>query len=666
MNERSPFGHPSTVAAVVLLGSALLAAHGLLLRLPLGLWPTIFLHPDLDDINQLLAIYSFLPRLVISLLCGAALSLAGVIFQQVMRNPIAEPTTLGASAGASLALTLTFAFAPDLLTYGREWIALTGASLATVAVFALASGRSLAPLTLVLVGLIVDLYCGAVTAGIQLFENPYMTSVYLWGAGSLVQQDWTSVFYLLPRLAIAIAIAAMIVRPLTILGIEDEGARSLGLSLWSARLIALIVAVALSAFVVSAAGIIGFIGFAAPALARLAGARRLGQQLLWAPLLGAGLVCMTDQVVQLTGDGQDLLPTGTATALLGAPLLLWMLPRLRGAGELHADNAAGAARRSIPPRVSLLVAVLALALGMIFSLHLGKDGHGWQWATWQQLEPILRWRMPRMLGALAAGAMLAVAGTLLQRMTANPMASPEILGISAGASLGMVLLVMVCSDYTRPMQLSACAGGALLVLVANLLIGRRASYAPTLTLLAGIATGALVSTLVAVFMASGDPHVAALRNWMAGATDLISWPQALYACVTAAILLAICIFTGRWLAILPLGSEVPQAIGVNLRTTRLVVLLLVSLLTAGAVLTIGPLGFIGLMAPHIARKAGIERPLPHLAGSAIAGALIMVVADWLGRTLMFPYQIPAGLVATLIGGPYLMVLLRKSAGSTGH
>ncbi len=660
MAEAPGHRHPAWFVGIVSLLALAATVHGLVANLPAALWPKVFCDPDLDDTRQLLAVYSFLPRVATALLCGAALSLAGVIFQQVMRNPLAEPTTLGVSAGASLTLALALAFAPDLLAFGREWIALAGAFLATLAVFGLAWGSGLAPLALILSGMIVGLYCGAISAGVALFMNPYMQSFYLWGAGSLAQQDWTVVFYLLPRLAVAAILIVLMARPLTILSLEEEGARSVGLSLFGVRLVALAIAVSLSAFVVSAVGIIGFLGLAAPALVRLAGARRFTQQIIWAPLLGAGLLCLADQIVQsISYHGRELVPTGVATSLLGAPLLLWMLPRMRGVGGPPPAQQGGASRRAVHPQLLALGAMLLLTAGFFVSLHLGRNGHGWHWSSWHELQPILRWRAPRMLGALAAGSMLAVAGALMQRVTGNPMASPEIVGIGGGATLGMTLLVMLTADFDRAMQLAACATGAFGVLVLILLAGRKGSYAPTRTLLTGIALGALSSVLTVVFAASGNPRVTALKSWLAGSTDLIAWPEAFFACTAALLLLAAAPLLRRWLEILPLGIEVPRALGVGLGRSRLAVLLLVALLTAGAVLTVGPLGFVGLIGPHLARMMGLQRPLPDLVGSAALGALIMVAADWLGRTVMFPYQVPTGLVATLIGGPYLMVLLRR-------
>jgi iron complex transport system permease protein len=652
--------HPAWLVGAAALVAAALAARGLDAQLPAALWGRVLLHPDLDDAQQLLVAYSFLPRVAVSLLSGAALALAGTIFQQVMRNPLAEPTTLGVSAGASVTLTLALAFAPGLLAYGREWIAFIGAAGAILAVFGLAWTRALAPFALVLAGMIVGLYCGAAAAAVQLFENPYMESFYLWGVGSLSQQDWSVVLYLLPRLILAMSVTAAMLRPLTLLGLEDDGARSMGISLFAVRLIGLAVAVALSAFVVAAVGVIGFIGLAGPALVRLAGARRFASQLLWSPLLGAGLLCLTDQLVQwVSAGGEELVPTGAATALLGIPLLLWMLPRLQASAEPLSATRHAFIRRSRRPWGTVLIGLAVLSALAVVSLHLGQDGHGWRWSEGAHLESLMRWRAPRLFGAMAAGAMLATAGALMQRMTGNPMAAPEILGISSGAALGLILLVMFSSGESRLLQLGACTLGAFGTFALILLLGRRAVYAPDRILLAGIAIGAVANVLLLIFMASGSDRISALQTWMAGATDLVTPQEALFASIAAALLLALALLVQRWLDLLQLGAETPCALGVDLGQARLVILLLTALLTAGATLTVGPLGFVGLMGPHLARLSGLQRPLAHLAGSAALGALIMVAADWLGRTVLFPYQVPAGLIATLIGGPYLMALLRR-------
>lgn len=117
----------------------------------------------------------------------------------------------------------------------------------------------------------------------------------------------------------------------------------------------------------------------------------------------------------------------------------------------------------------------------------------------------------------------------------------------------------------------------------------------------------------------------------------------------------------RWLTILPLGGEAARAVGIALTPSRVALLLLAAGLTAAATLTIGPLSFVGLMAPHIARMMGFRRTMPQMVMAGLIGGLLLVFADWCGRMMMFPYQIPAGLLSTFIGAPYFIYLLRKQS-----
>ncbi|MDX8508344.1 Fe(3+)-hydroxamate ABC transporter permease FhuB [Mesorhizobium captivum] len=628
-------------------------------QLPSALWFDAALVPDIDDMRQVLVHYAFLPRLIVSLLCGAALGLAGTVLQQVLRNPLASPETVGVSAGAYLALALATLFAPSLLAFGREWVALAGAFAALAAVLALSWHKGLSPLSVVLAGLVVSLYAGATGAALVVLNHEWLAGLFIWGAGSLGQQDWVTTFWLLPRLGIAALAIGLMTRPLTLLGLEDEGARSLGVPLGVYRFAGLGMAVALIAFVVAAVGAIGFVGLAAAAFARIGGARRFGQRLVVAPLIGAALLWAADQGVQLaTGPRGDLLPTGAITALLGAPLLLWLLPRLSLGAELPVLAAERLPRLRRP---GMLLAVLGLAMlvVLVLALSCGPAPEGWSFAVGDQLQPLLSWRWPRVLAALSAGVMLALAGLMMQRLSGNPMASPEVLGISAGAALGMVIAMFAVSDPGRPVQTAAAAGGAFASLLVVLAISRRAAYAPERLLLAGIALTALFDALILVLTATGDPRAMLLINWLTGSTYGVDQGSAVLTASIALCLLLMAPLFIRWLDMLPLGVPALRSLGVDVASTRLLVLLMVAVLTAASTLIVGPLTFIGLMAPHLARRLGLARALPQVVGAILAGALIMVLADWIGRALIFPRQVPAGLVVTLIGGPVVMWLLRR-------
>lgn len=612
------------------------------------------------DVERMLLLYASLPRLVTSLLCGAALAASGCILQQVMRNPLAAPETLGISAGANLALALAGVYAPQLLGIGRDLVALAGSAVAVALVFGLVRRQDFAPVPLVLAGLIVGLYCGALSAILVLMNEGYLVSLFIWGGGSLSLQDWSVPSSLALRLAVLAPLAVLLVRPLALLDIDDDGARALGLPVGVLRMIAVAVAVTIAALVVSAVGVIGFIGLVAPTLARLSGARSFRSRLLFSTLIGAGLLWLTDGAVQAVSDASgDFLPTGAVTALFGSPLLLWLLPRLRFGAQ---PRGAGHRPSGLPFTPGKILAGLAilLLLMLVVALFLGRGpAGGWTWlgfADWSAVSP---WRLPRTVAAFAAAAMLAAAGTLMQRMTGNEMASPELLGIGAGATLGVALSLFVFTGLGLLGQTAAAFAGAIAVFVGILAFGRRSGFTPERVLLAGVALSALADAVVGALSASGDPRALLLLAWMGGSTYTVDAARAAQTLALSAVLIAAAALTVRWLELLPLGETHAKALGLPLGRSRLVLLVISAALTAIATPIVGPFSFVGLMGPHLARALGLRRPLAILAGAALAGGTLMVAADFAARMVMFPWQVPTGLTAALIGAPFLLWLLQR-------
>lgn len=611
------------------------------------------------DVGRMVLLYATLPRLAMALLCGAGLAAAGAILQQVLLNPLASPTTLGVDAGARLALALATIFTPSLLGFGRDAVALLGSAVSTLLVFALVR-RAFSPISIVLAGLVVSLYCGALSAMLILVKDRYLASLFIWGSGSLSQQSWQPSIALAWRLAIIAIPLALLVRPLALLDLGDESARSLGLSLERLRFLAIAIAVALSAFVTSAVGVIGFIGLVAPIIAQLSGARRFGERLLWSSLMGALLLLLTDATLQnLAGFSSEFLPTGAVTALLASPLVLILLPRLKTAIRPPTALRLGHGF-TISPRPAAAIAFAILALLVTLAIFLGRSPSG----AWQFLPPngwtyIFTWRLPRMAAAAAAGALLGTAGLILQRMTNNEMASPEVLGVSAGAIFAVAVSLFAFGSAGTVQEGIAAIIGGLIVLALILLLGRRSGFAPERILLAGIALSALIDAIVGVLSAAGDPRAVLLLGWMSGSTNGTTTNAALEAGFGAAVLVAVSLLFFRWLAILPLGGPQAQALGVPLGRSRFLLLLLAAVMTAAATPIIGPLTFVGLMAPHMVLVAGIRRVLPALVSTAVAGASVMIAADWLARTIAFPLQLPTGLVAAMVGAPFLMALLSR-------
>ncbi|MGP2949095.1 Fe(3+)-hydroxamate ABC transporter permease FhuB [Serratia nevei] len=651
---------PLTLILLLLAAAGGLTIYNLAQQLPPAQWVRAFSAPDIDDVRQMLFHYSLLPRLTVSLLAGAGLGLVGVLFQQVLRNPLAEPSTLGVAAGAQLGLTIATLWVLPGGEFTRQLAAMVGAIVVGGLVFGVAWGKRMSPVTLILAGLVLGLYCGAVNSLLALFHYDQLQGMFLWGTGALNQQDWSAVQFILPRLLVAGALAALLLRPLTLLGLDDGVARNLGLGLSMARFCTLGLAIIFSAMLVSAVGVIGFIGLFAPLMAKMLGARRLAHRMMLAPLLGALLLWLTDQVMLGVTQVWREIPTGAATALFGAPLLLWLLPRLRSAATpppMNLGDKVPAERGNLPAWI--LVGGLVLLIGLTLALMLGKNAGGWHWSLGAELDSLLPWRWPRVLSALAAGMMLAVAGTLIQKLTGNPMASPEVLGISSGAAFGVVMMLFMVPGDAFVWLLPAGSLGAAATLLIIMIAAGRGGFSTERMLLAGIALSTAFTTVIFLLLASGDPRMGGLLTWLSGSTYSVEPAQALRTALVAAGLMVLAPLCRRWLTILPLGGATARSVGIALTPARLTILLLAAVLTAMATLTVGPLSFVGLMAPHMARMLGFRRALPQMVIAALLGGLLMVFADWCGRMLLFPYQIPAGLLATFIGAPYFVYLLRK-------
>lgn len=644
---------------VLFLVSCVLTLCNMQALLPSDRWLSTLHAPNRDDIQQMLFYYSLLPRLMIALLVGAGLGLVGVLFQQVLRNPLAEPTTLGVASGAQLGITVATLWAmPGAV---QPYVALIGAAVVGVVVFGVAWGRRLSPVTLILAGLVLSLYCGAVNQLLAIFNYDQLQNMFLWSTGSLNQQDWGSVETLWPRLLAGFVFALLLLRPLTLMGLDDGVARNLGLALSMTRLVILSLAIILSAQLVSAVGIVGFIGLFAPLLAKMLGARRLWSRLLLAPLIGALILWLSDQVVIGLARFWREISTGTITALIGAPILLWLLPRLHthSLPAMRLGDHVPAERQA--PYSWIALGLILLVITGVIALSLGRNEQGLIWLSGTVFDEVLPWRWPRVMAAMTAGIMLAVAGCLIQRLTGNTMASPEVLGISSGAAFGVVLMLFFVPGNAFGWMLLAGSLGAAVTLLLIILSAGRGGFSPQRMLLAGVALSTAFMMLLMLMMASGDPRMSAILSWISGSTYHVSATQARHTLGAMVILLAIIPLCRRWLVILPLGRATARAVGVAVIPAQLLVLLLAATLTAAATLIIGPLSFVGLMAPHMASMLGFRRAIPQMMISGMAGGILMILADGCGRMVLFPNQVPAGLLATFIGAPYFIYLLRKQS-----
>lgn len=655
MTQRATTGHamsPIALWGLLAAMAALLFAWRVSMRSPTA--PT----SDGVDLDRVILLYSTLPRAAVAVLAGAVLGLSGLLLQRVLRNPLAEPSTLGISAGAQLAMTAASVYAPFLMERSQGPVAFAGGIAAVLLVLSLTWRRGLEPVSVVLAGMMVALTASSISAALILANGDYLFSLFIWGGGSLVQQDWGPAIALSTRLAVGAGAALLLLRPLTILGLDDASARSLGIARHTSRFLVIALAVWMATSVVAEVGVIGFVGLAAPALATLSGARTLRQKLLAAPLIGAILLWLTDGLVQLAaGTGGERIPTGAGTALLGGPVLLWLLPRLRLLEWPNMSTSGTSPRKS--GRFVVLLLFLMTLLAAVVALVVGRGPAGWSIAGGDILADLVAWRAPRIGVAAAAGAMLAAAGVVIQRITGNPLASPEVLGVGTGAGAGLTAVLVLSATAGPGLQLVGSVFGSLAVLIAVLIIAARAKFGSERLLLAGIAMSALCSAVITATIAMGNTQSYVLLRWLSGSTSEATGFDA-WLTLACLILLTLPLFlAARWLDILQLGENTARGLGLPVAGGRLTLIVLAAILTALAAMFVGPLSFVGLIAPHLARLIGFTRARLHLAGAVLTGALLMIVSDWLSRMVAFPYELPVGLFASLLGGPYLVHLLAK-------
>lgn len=640
-----------------------LAAFGLYAVAILGYIPPAdlqasLLNPDTASFAQIYVHYSLMPRMLVALFAGAALAFAGTIFQQLLKNPLAEPSTLGILSGAQLAITLLTLSMVTVSAFQRDIAALVGGLAAVAIVSGLARKAGFAPMTLLLCGMVISFSAGSASVILALFHHEYLRGVFVWGSGSLIQNDYSNALALAVRLVILVPVTLLFQRPLAIAGLDDANARSLGLPLASMRAIVLFIATILTALAVARVGVIAFVGLAASQVARMAGARTFKERLFWGALIGALLLLLADGIVLVSAPVIGEIPTGTITAIAGSALMLALLksapPSVEHFANLDGHNPAGrtSSRVLVPPCLAILVFVAILSLTeQIFA-------HG--------IEPwtLFEGRWPRVLTAAGAGAMLAMAGAITQAITRNPMASPEGLGVSGGAGLGIIAAFLFGGMASPLLPLAGGILGAILSFSLVLAVARRRSYAAEPVLLGGIAIGALSTAIISLIVASGDPRASYILAWTMGPTFRATGIVALIATFFALMALALSPLFRGWIDVLPLGDGTARALGINPGRSRGVLLIFVATLTGIATLVVGPLSFVGMMAPHIARMAGAHGQTRIMLTATMIGAALMIAADWLGRTADFPYEIPAGVIAAFIGGPYFLWVIRSNGKTT--
>ncbi|ENP3835892.1 Fe(3+)-hydroxamate ABC transporter permease FhuB [Vibrio cholerae] len=615
-------------------------------------WQLVLGHQAAQSFAQVNFIYAQLPRAVMAIVVGAVLGLVGSVMQQLTQNRLTSPLTLGTSSGAWLGLIIVNIWFSDWVADYSALAAMAGALLAFALIISIAGLRNLTGLPLVVSGMVVNILLGSIATALVLLNEEFAQNVFMWGAGDLAQNGWEWLTWLLPRLTLVFPLLLFAPRVLTLLRLGHEGAAARGLAVLPAFLLLMAGGIWLVSASITAVGVIGFIGLLTPNIARSLGARTPKMELYSSALLGALLLLATDMLAMgLSVWAEEVVSSGITAAVIGAPALIWFSRR-----QLQAQDSLSislSSHRRSPSRWTVMLIAAALLLAL--SLHIGWQMERASWALPSEFQWPLRW--PRMLTALFAGVGLAIAGTLLQRLIYNPLASPDILGVSSGATFALVFASLFLGQSLQSTHWMTALLGSAAVLVVLLLLGRRHHYAPSSLILTGIAITALLEALVQFTLAKGTGDSYQILLWLSGSTYRVTGEQALLLSVGVVGLTLLALGLSRWLTLISIGRGFATARGLSASRASLILLILVALLCALVTAIMGPVSFVGLIAPHMAMMLGAQRAPSQLLLAALVGGTLMLWADWLGQALLFPAQIAAGTLVAIIGGSYFLLLL---------
>lgn len=625
-----------------------------------------------DPSDASVVIASRLPRMTAGLLIGVVLGMAGAALQAVTRNVLAAPDTLAVNAGSYFALGLATATGVSLPLLASSGIAFAGGLVAAAVVLGL-SGLGAGTVRLVLAGSALTLGLTAVTEGLLLLFPQETEGVYHWNQGSIAQNGFDGVLQMAPIGVVGLAGLLLLARRIDVLSLGDEAARGLGVPVRATRMTAVVLAALLSTAAVTLAGPVGFVGLCAPALVRPLARRfhafaRTRAVIPAAGLVGAALVLGADVLLRtlIPADTAVAVPTGIVTSLVGAVFVIVMAARLRDTAGIAADRLRIRSRTAFLTTTAVLLAVLVgvtvaavllgdakLLLGDVTNWALGRAG--------QTVSFVLDTRVPRVLAALCAGAALALAGTLVQAVARNPLAEPGIMGVSGGAALGAVLLVTTVPVAGSWSVAGAAFAGAAAASALLFGLAARGGFQQTRLVLVGFAIHTAAAALVSLLIILTDPFNATKAlTWLSGSTYGRTLTDVAPLAAALAVGVAVAVARRTELDLVSLDEDTPRLLGLDLGRGRLGFLVLSVLLAATAVAAAGTIGFVGLVAPHAARALVGRQHARAVPVAVLLGAVLVCTADLVGRTVIAPAQLGAGLMTAVIGTPYFLYLLVRS------
>jgi iron complex transport system permease protein len=310
--------------------------------------------------------------------------------------------------------------------------------------------------------------------------------------------------------------------------------------------------------------------------------------------------------------------------------------------------------------IGLLVSFATLGLGAVRVPQPDATKALFGFGTIDEVRTVRDFELPRILIAWLAGGSLAIAGAVIQGVIRNPLASPDIIGVTKGAGLAVVVVLLAYpSAAVSYLPAAAFVGGVVAMAIVYLLAYRKGTT-PVRLALVGIAVAATFEAIIRYVMIDKQQAVGTALVWLTGSLAHVDMTTVWEFLPWVLVLVPLCFAYSLKLDLLGLGDDLASGLGVSVERTRRTALLIAVLLASATVAVMGTIAFIGLIGPHIARRLVGSRHAVVLPASAGIGAVLVLVADAIGRGAHPPVEIPAGMITALIGAPYFVYLLSRS------
>ena len=271
---------------------------------------------------------------------------------------------------------------------------------------------------------------------------------------------------------------------------------------------------------------------------------------------------------------------------------------------------------------------------------------------------VYKMRLPRNILAAIVGANLAVSGILLQSVMKNPLADPGITGVSTGASVAAIIILLLLPQYTAILPLIAFIGGSLACILVFIMAYKN-GIKPGRIVLAGVAVNSILGGVISFLSTMYSDRIQSAMLWLNGSLATKTWSHVEMLFAYSIIGLIISLFLIRSANILQLGDDAAKNLGLNVNVTRVVICSVAVFLVAISTSVVGVISFVGLIVPHIARMIMGSDHKYTIPFSIVLGSIVLLVADTLGRTIGGPIEIPVGVIMSIFGGPFFLYLLRK-------